>query len=129
MKCYANSHSEYEFSVNYLETFTAIEVDSFGHFYHKAKTRILKSNQPVWNESFAIDLESSSTLRLICYKTTEGGDILLGKSSLNVSKSLSLLFYSIFLPLICLIVGINTITIDTMVQFKLIENFITSSFI
>ena len=70
------------------ETFTAIEVDSFGHFYLKAKTRVIESDKPVWNESFAIDLESASTLRLICYQRSENGDILLGKCPLNVSISL-----------------------------------------
>ena len=41
----------------------------------------------MWNESFAIDLESSSTLRLICYKRTNSGDEMLGKSSLKVCRN------------------------------------------
>ncbi|XP_067940389.1 active breakpoint cluster region-related protein-like isoform X2 [Watersipora subatra] len=68
------------------ETFTDIEVDSFGHFNLKAKTTVVNSDKPVWNESFAIDLESSSTLRLICYKKTADGDVLLGKCPLNLHK-------------------------------------------
>jgi len=71
---------------NSCETFTAIEVDSFGHFYLKAKTPLKTSDSPTWNESFAIDLESSSTLRMICYKRTNSGDEMLGKSSLKLSK-------------------------------------------
>lgn len=70
-----------------LDTYTAIEVNSYGHFYLKARTNVLRNTtQPNWNETFEIDLDASSMLRLICYKkTTPNGDVLLGKSQLNVS--------------------------------------------
>ena len=74
-----------------VDTYTAMEIDSFGHFYLKAKTAVLTNTQsPVWNESFEIDLEAASTLRLICYqKTSHTGDVLLGKCPLNVRSTIS----------------------------------------
>lgn len=73
------------------DAYTVVEVDSFGHFYLKARTGVLRDNcNPTWNESFEIDLESSTTLRIICYKQNAGGDTLLGKCVLNVSRLHSL---------------------------------------
>lgn len=46
-----------------------MEVDSFGFFSSKAKTRVYRyTTEPKWNEEFEIELEGSQTLRLLCYE-------------------------------------------------------------
>uniref|UniRef100_A0A1A8RC59 Breakpoint cluster region n=2 Tax=Nothobranchius rachovii TaxID=451742 RepID=A0A1A8RC59_9TELE len=51
-----------------LNLYCSLEVDSFGYFVNKAKTRVYRdSTEPSWNEEFEIELEGSQTLRLLCY--------------------------------------------------------------
>uniref|UniRef100_A0A8C5EIF4 Breakpoint cluster region protein-like n=1 Tax=Gouania willdenowi TaxID=441366 RepID=A0A8C5EIF4_GOUWI len=67
-----------------LNLYCSLEVDSFGYFVNKAKTRVHRdSTEPNWNEEFEIELEGSQTLRLLCYekrcskanKTKEDGEV------------------------------------------------------
>uniref|UniRef100_A0A667XF33 BCR activator of RhoGEF and GTPase n=1 Tax=Myripristis murdjan TaxID=586833 RepID=A0A667XF33_9TELE len=52
-----------------LNLYCTLEVDSFGYFVNKAKTRVYRdSTEPSWNEEFEIELEGSQTLRLLCYE-------------------------------------------------------------
>uniref|UniRef100_A0A8C7HCS6 BCR activator of RhoGEF and GTPase n=1 Tax=Oncorhynchus kisutch TaxID=8019 RepID=A0A8C7HCS6_ONCKI len=52
-----------------LNLYCTLEVDSFGYFASKAKTRVYRyTTEPKWNEEFEIDLEGSQTLRLLCYE-------------------------------------------------------------
>ncbi|XP_072770364.1 breakpoint cluster region protein-like [Nerophis lumbriciformis] len=52
-----------------LNLYCSLEVDSFGYFVNKAKTRVYRdSTEPSWNEEFEIELEGSETLRLLCYE-------------------------------------------------------------
>ncbi|XP_044131433.1 breakpoint cluster region protein isoform X1 [Bufo gargarizans] len=49
--------------------FCTLEVDSFGYFVNKAKTRVYRNTtEPSWNEEFEIELEGSQTLRILCYE-------------------------------------------------------------
>ncbi|XP_077164961.1 breakpoint cluster region protein isoform X1 [Paroedura picta] len=49
--------------------YCTLEVDSFGYFVNKAKTRVYRdTTEPNWNEEFEIELEGSQTLRLLCYE-------------------------------------------------------------
>ncbi|XP_057686965.1 PH_BCR_vertebrate and RhoGAP_Bcr domain-containing protein isoform X1 [Corythoichthys intestinalis] len=49
--------------------YCSLEVDSFGYFVNKAKTRVYRdSTEPSWNEEFEIELEGSQMLRLLCYE-------------------------------------------------------------
>ncbi|XP_048100498.1 PH_BCR_vertebrate and RhoGAP_Bcr domain-containing protein [Alosa alosa] len=51
-----------------LNLYCTLEVDSFGYFVNKAKTRVYRdTTEPSWNEEFEIELEDSQTLRLLCY--------------------------------------------------------------
>ncbi|XP_060893205.1 PH_BCR_vertebrate and RhoGAP_Bcr domain-containing protein isoform X1 [Labrus mixtus] len=51
-----------------LNLYCSLEVDSFGYFVNKAKTRVYRdSTEPNWNEEFEIELEGSQTVRLLCY--------------------------------------------------------------
>uniref|UniRef100_A0AAX7TJ94 Uncharacterized protein n=1 Tax=Astatotilapia calliptera TaxID=8154 RepID=A0AAX7TJ94_ASTCA len=52
-----------------LNLYCSLEVDAFGYFVNKAKTRMYRdSTEPNWNEEFEIELEGSQTLRLLCYE-------------------------------------------------------------
>ncbi|MBN3279007.1 BCR protein, partial [Polyodon spathula] len=52
-----------------LNLYCTLEVDSFGYFVNKAKTRVYRdTTEPNWNEEFEIELEGSQTLRLLCYE-------------------------------------------------------------
>uniref|UniRef100_A0ACB8FXM7 Uncharacterized protein n=1 Tax=Sphaerodactylus townsendi TaxID=933632 RepID=A0ACB8FXM7_9SAUR len=77
--------------------YCTLEVDSFGYFVNKAKTRVYRdTTEPNWNEEFEIELEGSQTLRLLCYEkcynksklTKEDGettDRLMGKGQIQRS--------------------------------------------
>lgn len=67
------------------DLFVCIEVDSYGHYFRKAKTKIIcHSSSPLWNESFVLELEGSQNLRILLY---QDGDrpILRAKYVLEVS--------------------------------------------
>uniref|UniRef100_A0A8D0BMJ7 ABR activator of RhoGEF and GTPase n=1 Tax=Salvator merianae TaxID=96440 RepID=A0A8D0BMJ7_SALMN len=49
--------------------YCTLEVDSFGFFVSKAKTRVFRdTTEPQWNEEFEIELEGSQSLRILCYE-------------------------------------------------------------
>uniref|UniRef100_A0A3B3DBG7 ABR activator of RhoGEF and GTPase n=1 Tax=Oryzias melastigma TaxID=30732 RepID=A0A3B3DBG7_ORYME len=49
--------------------YCTLEVDSFGYFVSKAKTRVFRdTTEPLWNEEFEIELEGSQYLRILCYE-------------------------------------------------------------
>eukprot|EP00058_Branchiostoma_floridae_P010386 XP_002595874.1 hypothetical protein BRAFLDRAFT_84243 [Branchiostoma floridae] len=54
-----------------------IEVDSFGHFEHKAKTGTCScTTEASWNEDFDVELEEAQTLRVSCYwEPPRGGSL------------------------------------------------------
>lgn len=69
------------------DTYCNIEMDSFGHFFFKARTTVCSSTRdPAWNEDFDLELEGSQTLRVLCFRKLHGnqGDRLLGRGALEV---------------------------------------------
>ncbi|KAI8749253.1 active breakpoint cluster region-related protein, partial [Biomphalaria glabrata] len=71
------------------DTYCCLEMDSFGHFFMKAKTHIRHATRdPAWNEDFELELEGSQTIRFLCFKKEEGdhGDKLLGRGALELSR-------------------------------------------
>uniref|UniRef100_A0A8C7K637 ABR activator of RhoGEF and GTPase n=1 Tax=Oncorhynchus kisutch TaxID=8019 RepID=A0A8C7K637_ONCKI len=49
--------------------YCTLEVDSYGYFVSKAKTRVFRDTiEPQWNEEFEIELEGSQCLRILCYE-------------------------------------------------------------
>uniref|UniRef100_A0A8C9YJ18 BCR activator of RhoGEF and GTPase n=1 Tax=Sander lucioperca TaxID=283035 RepID=A0A8C9YJ18_SANLU len=82
-----------------LNLYCSLEVDSFGYFVNKAKTRVYRdSTEPNWNEEFEIELEGSQTVRLLCYeKCKEDGEItdkILAKGQIKIEVKLSMKFTS-----------------------------------
>ncbi|KAI9514034.1 hypothetical protein NQZ68_036533 [Dissostichus eleginoides] len=52
-----------------LDLYCTLEVDSYGYFVSKAKTRVFRDTmEPHWNEEFEIELEGSQFLRILCYE-------------------------------------------------------------
>lgn len=49
--------------------FVCIEIDSYGHYFRKAKTKLIcRSSSPLWNESFILELEGSQNVRILLYE-------------------------------------------------------------
>jgi len=69
--------------------YIVIEVDSYGHYFRKVKTRtILDSIEPTWNDEFIIELEGSENVRILAYEDTRTqGTVLRGKATLELSRS------------------------------------------
>uniref|UniRef100_G1SMT6 BCR activator of RhoGEF and GTPase n=1 Tax=Oryctolagus cuniculus TaxID=9986 RepID=G1SMT6_RABIT len=86
--------------------YCTLEVDSFGYFVNKAKTRVYRdTTEPNWNEEFEIELEGSQTLRILCYEKCynktkmakedgESTDRLMGKGQVQIEVKLSVKFTS-----------------------------------
>ncbi|KAJ4926540.1 hypothetical protein JOQ06_008713 [Pogonophryne albipinna] len=82
-----------------LNLYCTMEVDSFGFFSNKAKTRVYRyTTEPKWNEEFEIDLEGSQTLRLLCYEKCynktkqnkedgESSDRIMGKGQIQLDPA------------------------------------------
>ncbi|KAH9525484.1 hypothetical protein Btru_001524, partial [Bulinus truncatus] len=70
-------------------TYCCLEMDSFGHFFMKAKTHIAQATRdPTWHEDFELELEGSQTIRFLCFRKEQGdsGDKLLGRGALELSQ-------------------------------------------
>ncbi|KAG5885216.1 hypothetical protein JTB14_012238 [Gonioctena quinquepunctata] len=69
------------------DMYVCIEVDFYGHFFQKAKTKILCSTaNPQWNENFVIDLEGCENLRVLVYCDSTPNATLFGKYTLKLSR-------------------------------------------
>lgn len=69
------------------DVYVCIEVDFYGHFFQKAKTRIVgNSMNIIWNENFVIDLEGCENLRVLVYRDDPKSPILFGKYTQKLSR-------------------------------------------
>lgn len=51
------------------DMFVCVEIDSYGHYFRKAKTKLIcRSANPMWNESFVLELEGSGNMRVLLYE-------------------------------------------------------------
>ncbi|XP_033748083.1 LOW QUALITY PROTEIN: active breakpoint cluster region-related protein-like [Pecten maximus] len=72
------------------EVFCQLELDSYGHFFMKARTTIstlTHVSDRSWDEDFELELDGSQTLRILCYKKDGTMDELIGRSALELSNS------------------------------------------
>jgi hypothetical protein len=54
------------------DLYVCIEIDSYGHYFRKAKTKIICHNSnPIWNESFVLELEGSQNVRVLLYQDSD----------------------------------------------------------
>ncbi|KAM7347620.1 rho GTPase activating protein at 1A isoform 3-T8 [Cochliomyia hominivorax] len=69
------------------DLYISIEVDSYGHYFRKAATKMIcRSMNPMWNESFVVELEGSQNVRILLYALQER-PILRAKHVLKLSRS------------------------------------------
>lgn len=67
--------------------FICVEVDSYGHYFRKAKTKqVCRTTHPIWNESFVIELEGSQNIRILLYQDDPARPQLRAKSIVTVSS-------------------------------------------
>uniref|UniRef100_A0A1I8NNV9 Active breakpoint cluster region-related protein n=2 Tax=Stomoxys calcitrans TaxID=35570 RepID=A0A1I8NNV9_STOCA len=72
---------------NPADLYIIIEVDSYGHYFRKAGTKMIcRTINPVWNESFVVELEGSQNVRILLYALQER-PILKSKHVLKLSRS------------------------------------------
>lgn len=68
--------------------FICVEIDSYGHYFRKAKTKLVcRSASPLWNESFILELEGSQNVRILLYEDHSSRQILRAKHVIKVSSS------------------------------------------
>ncbi|KAL7742511.1 hypothetical protein ACLKA6_013317 [Drosophila palustris] len=69
------------------DLYICIEVDSYGHYFRKATTKMIcRSQCPLWNESFMLELEGSQNVRVLLYEAKER-PLLRAKHILKLSRS------------------------------------------
>ncbi|XP_039153833.1 active breakpoint cluster region-related protein isoform X1 [Drosophila simulans] len=69
------------------DLYICVEVDSYGHYFRKATTKkICRSQMPLWNESFMLELEGSQNVRILLYEAKER-PVLKAKHILKLSLS------------------------------------------
>ncbi|XP_055637377.1 active breakpoint cluster region-related protein isoform X2 [Toxorhynchites rutilus septentrionalis] len=69
------------------DLFICVEIDSYGHYFRKAKTKLVcRSATPNWNESFVLELEGSQNLRILLYQDDVQRPILRAKQILKLSR-------------------------------------------
>ncbi|KQS25937.1 EG:23E12.2, isoform B [Drosophila erecta] len=69
------------------DLYICVEVDSYGHYFRKATTKIIcRSPTPLWNESFMLELEGSQNVRILLYEDKER-PLLRAKHILKLSLS------------------------------------------
>ncbi|XP_048241269.1 breakpoint cluster region protein-like isoform X1 [Haliotis rufescens] len=71
------------------DTYCCVEMDSYDHFFMKARTNICPTSaDPAWDEDFELELDGSQTLRVLVYKKVDNkSDRLLGRGALELCKS------------------------------------------
>jgi len=83
---FVNIHNGKGFSRN-SDTYVVLEMDSYGHFFRKAKTKPARGSDPVWEEAFEFEIEACSIIRLSCYnKLRLMGDDMTGKVAINLVR-------------------------------------------
>ena len=73
------------------DLYVVLEVDSYGHYFRKAKTATAsKAIEPVWDEEFIMELEGSENLRILVYEVVPGpahAHTLRGRATLELSRT------------------------------------------
>ncbi|XP_055370829.1 serine-rich adhesin for platelets isoform X2 [Condylostylus longicornis] len=70
------------------DMYICLEVDSYGHYFRKAKTKMVcRSTSPLWNESFVLELEGSQNVRILLYEAQEHRPALKAKNILKLSRN------------------------------------------
>lgn len=70
------------------DLYICIELDSYGHYFRKAKTKLVcNSSSPRWDEAFVIELEGAQNLRILLYEEAAERPVLRAKCTHKLSRS------------------------------------------
>ncbi|KAK0160341.1 hypothetical protein PV328_007763 [Microctonus aethiopoides] len=69
------------------ELFIVVEIDSYGHYFKRAKSRTTRGQISTWGETFVVELEGSQNLRILLYEDCAGRSVLRGKCTQRLSQS------------------------------------------
>ncbi|XP_043274295.1 active breakpoint cluster region-related protein isoform X2 [Venturia canescens] len=70
------------------DLYVIVEVDSYGHYFKRAKSRIARGQAPTWGETFVVELEGSQNVRILLYEECGGTrSVLRGKCTQRLSRS------------------------------------------
>ncbi|XP_058817435.1 active breakpoint cluster region-related protein isoform X2 [Topomyia yanbarensis] len=95
------------------DLFICVEIDSYGHYFRKAKTKLVcRSATPNWNESFVLELEGSQNLRILLYQDDVQRPILRAKQILKLSRQ-----WLQEAPVNKLLKLSETLTLSTVIRF------------
>ena len=75
----------------FADSYVVIELDSYGHYFHKVRTKmVVKSTEPHWEEDFSVELEGTRGLRILLYEEDcMQTAVLRGKAEIEVLTFLS----------------------------------------
>ncbi|CAB4032999.1 active breakpoint cluster region-related -like, partial [Paramuricea clavata] len=71
-----------------IDCYVVLEVDYYGHYVRKARTKICKASQdPLWEEGFHIEVEGTQFIKVLCYNRARMmGDELCGQGTIKLEK-------------------------------------------
>ncbi|XP_076675101.1 rho GTPase activating protein at 1A isoform X2 [Andrena cerasifolii] len=69
------------------DLYIIVEVDSYGHYFKRARSRIARGQAPTWGETFVVELEGSQNVRILLYEECGARSVLRGKCIQRLSRS------------------------------------------
>ncbi|XP_053986949.1 active breakpoint cluster region-related protein isoform X2 [Hylaeus volcanicus] len=69
------------------DLYIIVEVDSYGHYFKRAKSRVARGQAPTWGETFVVELEGSQNVRILLYEECGTRSVLRGKCIQRLSRS------------------------------------------
>lgn len=69
------------------DLYIVVEVDSYGHYFKRARSRVARGQAPTWGETFVVELEGSQNLRILLYEECGTRSVLRGKCTQRLSRS------------------------------------------
>ncbi|XP_076289977.1 rho GTPase activating protein at 1A isoform X4 [Lasioglossum baleicum] len=69
------------------DLYLIVEVDSYGHYFKRARSRVARGQAPTWGETFVVELEGSQNVRILLYEECGTRSVLRGKCVQRLSRS------------------------------------------
>ncbi|XP_015435773.1 PREDICTED: active breakpoint cluster region-related protein [Dufourea novaeangliae] len=69
------------------DLYIIVEVDSYGHYFKRARSRVARGQAPTWGETFVVELEGSQNVRILLYEECGTRSVLRGKCIQRLSRS------------------------------------------
>lgn len=69
------------------DLYIIVEVDSYGHYFKRARSRLVRGQAPTWGETFVVELEGSQNVRILLYEECGARSVLRGKCIQRLSRS------------------------------------------